>query len=97
MLFVFRCHHHSLVHEGGFGVHTDSDQNIRFTTLVGTIIPENGAEERSRGNVFALTAQNQQSGIEIMSETTIPNWRGERMDDDLVVAGFLLFDNKLMV
>ena len=80
-------HHHRLVHEGGFGVHS-SNKAISFTAPDGKTIPT-GPETRFRGNVFALTAQNTQSGIRITPQTTIPQWHGERMDDQMAVEGLL--------
>ena len=83
---VLLCrHHHRLVHEGGFGVHS-SNNAISFTNPDGKTIPT-GPGTRFRGNVFALTAQNTRSGVRITPQTPIPRWHGERMDDQMAVEG----------
>ena len=44
-------------------------------------------ETRFRGNVCALVTGNRRSGVDVSAETCIPDWDGERMDDDMVVEG----------
>jgi hypothetical protein len=89
---VLLCrHHHRLVHEGGFNVEMATGNQIRFLNAGGEFIPTNG-ERRSRGNVFALHTAHAESGIHITPETTVPLWRGEKMDDQLAVEGLLLRD-----
>ena len=80
--------HHRLVHEGGFGVEMGANQAPRFTLPDGTTLPQSG-QKRSRGNVFALQAQNQKSGLIITPETPVPTWAGEKMDRDMAVEGLV--------
>jgi len=47
------------------------------------------ATARGHPTVFALKLRNQRSGLKIDSETTIPLWEGERMDDGMAVEGLL--------
>ena len=44
-----------------------------------------GVSEDNRHN----TAITEKEGLNITSETTIPDWHGDRMDDDLAVMGML--------
>ena len=55
-----------------------------FLRSQGGRIPE-APETRFRGNVFALMTANRRAGVDVSAETCIPEWHGERMDDDLVV------------
>ncbi len=74
--------HHRLVHEGGFGVSTRPDGEIRFTYPDGRVLPP-APDGRFRGNVEAIRAQNQRNGLDITHQTLPPLWLGERMDADL--------------
>ena len=76
--------HHRLVHEGGFGVHKQADGDVGFTNQQGQYLPQSG-DMRFRGNVFALRAQNDKSGLKITSQTGECRWGGEQMDDDLAL------------
>jgi hypothetical protein len=80
--------HHRLVHEGGFGAHTQADGHVYFTDQHGRYLPQTG-ETRSRGNVFALITQNDHSGIKITPQTGECQWDGEQMDDDLAILCML--------
>ena len=80
--------HHGLVHEGGFGLKTLTNNEFQFTRPNNEIIPP-AQETRSRGNVFSLITQNTKLGLGITPETPIPDWDGEGMDDDLAVMGLL--------
>ncbi|WP_376690230.1 HNH endonuclease signature motif containing protein [Wenzhouxiangella sp. EGI_FJ10409] len=77
-------HHHRAVHEGGFDVRMDPGGQPVFLDRRGERIPE-APPMRFRGNVFALMTQNRLAGVDVSAETCIPDWHGERMDDDLVV------------
>jgi len=77
-------HHHRAVHEGGFDVRMSADGQPVFYDRKGRRIPE-APETRFRGNVFALLTANRLAGVDVSAETCIPDWHGERMDDDLVV------------
>jgi hypothetical protein len=80
--------HHRLVHEGGFAMRASAHGTIEFTNPAGAVIPT-GPETRCRGNVFALFSAHEQLGIHITPDTTIPDWYGEKMDDELAVLGML--------
>lgn len=80
--------HHRLVHEGGFAIRTSAHGAIEFTNPAGAVIPPCAAT-RCRGNVFSLFSAHEQSRIHITPDTTIPNWYGEKMDDELAVLGML--------
>ena len=80
--------HHRLVHEGGFGISKNTAGDILFNNPAGQIIPT-GPDTRSRGNALALFTEHEQSGIHITPKTQIPNWLGEKMDDQLAVEGLL--------
>jgi hypothetical protein len=80
--------HHRLVHEGGFGVRSQADGQIYFTDQQQQQLPQSG-NTRFRGNVFALTTQNDKSGLQITSQTGECQWGGEQMDDDLAILCLL--------
>jgi hypothetical protein len=80
--------HHRMVHEGGYGVDMTTEHEIIFTDTSGEILTTSGAT-RSRGNVLSLFNRNHQVGLHITSATLVPDWRGEKMDDDLAVLGLL--------
>jgi hypothetical protein len=83
--------HHRMVHEEGFGLHAQADGRIYFTDPQGHKLPDAG-ETRFCGNVFALMAENSQSGIHITHETGECQWGGEQMDDDLAILCMLQLD-----
>ena len=87
-LLLLCRHHHRLVHEEGFGVHSQADGQVHFTDPQGQHLPE-AADTRSRGNVFALKSENRRSGLRITPQTGECQWGGERMDDDLAILGML--------
>jgi hypothetical protein len=80
--------HHRMVHEDGFGLHTQPDGNVCFTDPHGQTLPDAG-DTRFRGNVLALTAQNSQFGLHITHQTGRCRWGGEAMDDNDAVLGML--------
>ena len=80
--------HHRLLHEEGFGINRNTDGDITFNLPDGTIIPL-GPDGRFSGNVVALTAQNEELGLNITSNTSVPEWYGEKMDHSLAVLGLL--------
>lgn len=81
--------HHRLVHEAGYGVCSVGGEGAVFSLPDGTVIPQT-PETRSRGNVFALLAGNQKSGLNITPETAVPEWHGEQMDKETAVEMLLL-------
>ncbi len=80
--------HHRLVHEGGFGVHRQADDQIYFADQQGQHLPQSG-DTRFCGNVFSLTTQNDRSGLQITTQTGECRWGGEQMDDDLAILCLL--------
>ena len=74
-------HHHRMVHEEGFAVHSQADGQVYFTDPGGHHLPD-AAESRFSGNVFALKTENSQCGIRITPETGKCHWGGEVMDDN---------------
>lgn len=80
--------HHRMVHEEGFGLHSQADGQIYFTDPQGQHLPDTG-DTRFRGNVFALTTENTRSGVNISPETGACQWGGEQLDDDLAILCML--------
>ncbi len=80
--------HHRLVHEEGFGVHSQLGGQVYFTDPSGNSLPNNG-DTRFRGNVFELTTQNDRCGIRVTPKTGECRWGGEVMDDVLAVMGMV--------
>ncbi len=85
-------HHHRAVHEGGFSVERNANGHPEFRDRNGKIVPQ-APETRYRGNVFALINTNRKSGINVSAETCIPNWGGESMDSDMVIATLVDLEN----
>ncbi len=82
---VLLCrNHHRLVHESGYGVHTDPDGAIHFTLPDGERIPP-GPDTRFRGNVVAIETANRRNGLNITPRTCVPEWYGDRMDPEMAV------------
>ena len=82
---VLLCrNHHRLVHESGYGVHTNPGGTIHFTLPGGEKI-QTGPDTRFRGNVVAIQSTNQSNGLEIDHKTAIPEWYGDRMDPEMAV------------
>ncbi len=83
---VLLCrHHHRLVHEGGFGIHALPGGGFDFTNPEGKRIPA-APGIRFSGNPFELKSGNCQNDIVITPKSAVPNWGGESMDVDVVVA-----------
>jgi 5-methylcytosine-specific restriction endonuclease McrA len=80
--------HHRLVHEGGFGVHSQESGDIRFTYPGGLAIPT-GPDGRFRGNVVSIKIDNRENGLDITPRTLPPMWCGEKMDHDLAILGMV--------
>ena len=78
--------HHRLVHEGGFGVQTNSAAGIHFTYPDGRVMPY-GPKGRFSGNVVTLEKRNRENGLEITHKTLACQWTGEQMDYSLAVWG----------
>ena len=87
---VLLCrNHHRLVHESGYGVHTNPGGAIHFTLPDGKRI-QPGPDTRFRGNVVAIQSANQGNGLEITHKTAIPEWYGDRMDPEMAVDMLLV-------
>jgi hypothetical protein len=78
--------HHRLVHEGGFGVHTEVGGEIWFSYPHRERLPAN-ADGRFRGNAGLVKVKNLHSGLDITAGTLPPLWHGEEMDYDLAQLG----------
>ena len=85
-------HHHRAVHEGGFDVRMDADGQPVFYDRQGRPIPA-APETRFRGNVFVLVTENRRAGVNVSAETCVPDWDGQRMDDDVVVEGLFQLES----
>ena len=81
--------HHRLIHEGGFGVHSDGHGHFRFNRPGGEPIPEAPRADQSHCDVRAV---NRRRGVDINPGTCVPRWAGERMDYGLAVDGLLGLD-----
>jgi len=86
-------HHHRLIHEGGFDVQMGTTGQPIFCDPQGKSIPQ-APMTRFRGNVFGLMTQNRRAGVDVSAETCIPDWCGEKMDDDLVVGKLIELDSQ---
>jgi len=76
--------HHRLVHEAGYGVELKAGKVAEFSLPDGRIIPQ-GPGSCSRGNVIEIKSRNRKNGLEITSETSIPQWYGDKMDHGAAV------------
>jgi hypothetical protein len=73
--------HHRMVHEDGFGIHTQADGRVNFTDPQGQHLPD-AADTRFSGNVLALRTNNQRAGLNITPQTGKCEWGGEAMHDN---------------
>jgi hypothetical protein len=83
--------HHRMVHEEGFGIHSQADRLIYFTDPHGHQLPDS-PDTRFSGNVFSLMTQNNRSGIKITPKTGKCEWGGEIMDDNDAIQCLLQLD-----
>ena len=58
----------------------------RLTPLHPASYPQSPAKTRFSGNVFALINTNRRQGIRVSAETCVPEWGGEAMDSDMIIA-----------
>ena len=85
---VLLCgHHHRLVHEGDFGVSRRLDGALAFHRPDGRTIP--AVPSPAQGRCGEVRARNRMAGLQIGPDTAVPLGQGERMDQDLAVAGLL--------
>ncbi|HET8699673.1 MAG TPA: HNH endonuclease signature motif containing protein, partial [Gammaproteobacteria bacterium] len=83
--------HHTLIHEGGYGVSATDDGLFVFTRPDGGRIPDAG--RRFRGNVASddtapgICVQNRDAGLSIDAKTGRCKWLGERMDYSQAIEG----------
>ncbi|MYC67574.1 MAG: hypothetical protein F4X12_14695 [Acidobacteriia bacterium] len=79
--------HHRAVHEEGFGLTLDAEGQPRFTQPGGAPLPAVPTAPAWTGVPLAPTdAKLAEDGIEIDSNTSIPNWDGERLDLPYVIG-----------
>jgi hypothetical protein len=52
------------------------------------VIPA-GPATRSCGNAFSLATAHQQAGLPIGPQSLLPQWNGDRMDDDMAVDALI--------
>ena len=78
--------HHRLVHEGGFGVSSNSEGEISFSYPDGRIMSQ-GPDKRFSGNVVTLQRRNRENELAIPHKTLACRWTGEQMDYSLAVWG----------
>ncbi len=67
-----------------------------FTLPDGKVIPP-GPDTRFSGNIVALTIKNKEMGLNITSDTLIPNWYGEKMDIKTPMPNFLIRCTLLLI
>ena len=83
--------HHTLVHEGGFGIAITDDGLFVFTRPDGRRIPECGSDGRRcfRGNNSkrVLESLNETAGLAIDARASRCRWLGERLDYSLAIEG----------
>jgi hypothetical protein len=83
--------HHTLIHEGGYGVSATDDGLFVFTRPDGARIPDAG--RRFRGNVASdeptphICVQNRNAGLSIDAKTGRCKWLGETMDYSQAIEG----------
>lgn len=101
--------HHTLVHEGGYGLRATDDGLFVFTRPDGQRVAENG-EICFRGNNSAslpaaapysgfeeslrIHMLNHERGIEITTDTSRCQWRGESMDYSMAIEALQCLDRK---
>ncbi len=73
--------HHRMVHEDGFGLHSQVNGQVYFTDPQGQHLPDT-ADTGFSGNVFELITENARCGIHVTPETGECRWGGEVMDDN---------------
>ena len=79
--------HHRAVHEEGYGLTLDAEGQPRFTQPGGAPLPVVPTAPAWTGVPLAPTdAKLAEDGIEIDSDTSIPNWDGERLDLPYVIG-----------
>jgi hypothetical protein len=83
--------HHTLVHEGGFGVSVTDDGLFVFTRPDGRRIPDAG--KCFRGNISSdeptprICTLNREAGLRIDASTGRCRWLGETMDYSIAIEG----------
>jgi hypothetical protein len=93
------CHfHHRLVHEGGYGVRTDGDQQFEFNRPDGRIIepvPRHDSAESCRDT--DIETLNREHDLNIDARTCVTLWDGTVMDHALAVENLLAKDGALQL
>ena len=73
--------HHRAVHEEGYQVERQPDGELCFRRPDGRLLPDVPAPAAVPANpTETLRAQNNGTGVQINARTSLPGWRGERLD-----------------
>ena len=79
--------HHRAVHEEGFGVTLDAGGDVRFTRPDGRLLPVAPPAPGWTGRPLApVNARLEQEQIDIDGRTSLPLWRGERLNREWAVS-----------
>ena len=79
--------HHRAVHEEGFGVTLDAGGEVRFTRPDGRLLPVAPPAPGWTGRPLApVNARLEQEQIDIDGQTSLPLWRGERLNREWAVS-----------
>jgi Domain of unknown function (DUF222)/HNH endonuclease len=73
--------HHRAVHEEGYQVERQPDDELCFRRPDGRVLPNVPARAAVPANpTETLQAQNDGAGVQINARTSMPGWQGERLD-----------------
>ena len=79
--------HHRAVHEEGYQVERQPDDQLRFRRPDGQVIPDVPPSPDPPGDpVAAIRARNEEQGLALHARTAIPGWLGERLDVDYAIG-----------
>ena len=92
---VLLCrHHHRLLHQEGYEIVKDGEQQFEFLTPAGgalpaVLVPQFAASEDMASETLAIEREHDGRGLAIDSRTAVTRWEGERLDYDLAVGAML--------
>jgi hypothetical protein len=73
--------HHRAVHEEGYEMEREPDGELRFRRPDGRLLPEVSPPSAVPAEpLAAMRAQHDAENIHVDVRTTMPGWRGERLD-----------------